>query len=330
MKNNILVCWMGRFGFALLKHLDSNINYEKYNLYWWDIDSSLIWKLKETGKNNFFQKDFEVSNKVNFISNLEEILPKTNILIIWIKSDAINSFLENYKKYINNWTILLNVAKWLSPNWKTFSEEIPQILNWKNIQYTVLSWGTKDLDLLEWNPVWVSIGTKDKEAKKLIYEIFYNEKNFYTQFFDDTKWVEFAGIFKNLGSILTWYINWSWKPLGTQTYYLTKFCEEINHIANSHLQTSSEIFDITSQCRGNDLFMSAFGQTRNNEFWNLLGKGIKFEDAHQIMKLQRKTIEWVNTINFLEKLINTYNINTARMPIINWIINFRYNKFFEI
>lgn len=63
-----------------------------------------------------------------------------------------------------------------------------------------------------------------------------------------------------------------------------------------------ETFSISSQSWGNDMFMSATGNTRNRQFGILLGKGMSTEEALLEMEKEKKTVEGIKTLEAIGKI----------------------------
>lgn len=49
--------------------------------------------------------------------------------------------------------------------------------------------------------------------------------------------------------------------------------------------------------------MSCLGNTRNRAFGEILGKGMPFSQAEQQMKIEKKTVEGIQTLRILDKLL---------------------------
>lgn len=313
MKKNITVYGLGSFWYAFLKYLDTNN--ESYNLSWFDRKTDTIQSLQKYKKHNIFHTNYEMSNRVSFFDDEKKALKDCDILILAITSNAIIDIIKKIKKYFTTDILIINTAKALSPNWITYSQEIKSILKNMKYSYCVLSWWTIASDLFMWYPLWATIATKEVEKIGILKQIF-SSWSLEIEFTTDVIGTEYAGVFKNVGSILAWYIYGKWLPYGTETLYLVKFAKEILKLSETYLSVDPHTFSIESQCWWNDYWMSCTGNTRNREFGILLWKWVSFANAVEIMKLQNKSIEWVNTLNSLEKIFQLHKIKHSDFPLI--------------
>lgn len=321
MKKNILVVWLWNFGYALLNYFDKNINYNKYNLYWWDRKKDLLLNLKVNKKHILFHKDYSISKNINFIDDLNFYLKNMDIVVLSITSNAITEFIKKNKNNFKENVFIINTAKAISENWKGFSEEFSNILVNKKYSYWIFSWWTIASDLFKWYPLWATLWLSDLKKTNIVFDIFNPKWNLFIETSDDLIWVEMSWIFKNLWSIISWYIHWKWYPYWTEIFYLTQFHKEIKKILLENFKINPSTFSLDSQCWWNDFILSSTGNTRNREFWKLLWRWIEYKDAISIMKLQNKTIEWINTLKYLNTFIKNIWINIEKYKVMKELVN---------
>lgn len=327
-KTKILVFWLWNFWYAILNHLDRNINYNEYSLFAFDKNINLINNFKENKKHIFLHTNNKVSDNIVFSESIEDCLKDVDVLILAISSDSLLCVLEDIFKYISDSQniILLNSAKALSKNWLTYSTEIKKKFYNKNYSFWVFSGWTIAKDLFDGNLLWATIAFSDLDIAETTKKIF-KSKNLYIDISSDVLGTEYAWAFKNVWAILAWYIKWKWLPYWTETFYLTQFSKEVKRLVVDHLWWDKETFDIDSQCRWNDFWLSCVWSTRNREFWELLGNWLKFDEALSKMQNQNKIVEWVNTLKSLDKILNTQIIKQQKFPILSSCISFLTDDF---
>lgn len=327
-KIKVLVIWLWNFWYSILTHLDKNIDYDKYELFGFDQNPKLIESLKNTNKHLDLYTDYNVSKHVSFCETIASDLKNTDILILAVSSDSFLSVLEYIFKYIpdSKKIILLNSAKALSKNWLTYSIETKKAFPNKSCFFWVFSGGTIAKDLFDGNTLWATIAFSDLDIADTTKWIF-KSKNLYIDVSSDVLGTEYAWAFKNVWAILAWYIKWKWLPYWTETFYLTQFSKEVKKLVVNYLWWDKETFDIDSQCRWNDFWMSCTGQTRNREFWELLGKWFRFKEALLEMQNQRKIVEWLNTLKSLNNIFDTNNIKRDDFPLLNSCLSFLTDDF---
>ncbi len=327
-KTKILVCWLWNFWYALLNHLDNNIDYTKYSLFWFDIDTNLIKNLNTNRSHTILHTSTNIWDKIIFTDSIQKAIQNTDILVLAVSSKHIIKILDWLFKYIpiENNLIILNSAKALSENGLTYSEEIKKIFLNKNYSFWVFSGWTIAKDLFEQSHLWTTIAFQDEDIARYLKNIFSSE-NLFIETSCDLIWTECAWAFKNIWSILAWYIKWKWLPYGTETYYLTQFSKEVKKLVTKYFWWKKETFSIGSQCRWNDFWLSCTGNTRNREFWELLWHWLTFNNALLKMNSQNKIVEWINTLKSLNKIFEIRNINRSKFPLLSSCISFLTDNF---
>ncbi|MDO5561778.1 MAG: hypothetical protein Q4G02_03345, partial [bacterium] len=131
---------------------------------------------------------------------------------------------------------------------------------------------------------------------------------------DDLLGVQYASAFKNLISLVIGIIAGLGYGYGTQTHALSLVAAECERLAIS-LGAQAKTFTFVSQCWGNDMVMSATGETRNRALGILLGEGLNFEQALIRLQKQGKTAESANTLQILPKIVDLQTY-----PILEWLV----------
>lgn len=321
MKRNIALIWLGNFGYAILHHLDNNIDYQNYNISGYDINQEIVDWLKVNKKHPYLFTDFSVSDNIQFYNSLQETVKDADIIILAIFSQYIIEVLNDISSYTNKKIIILNTSKALSKDWNPYSLEIKNNIQDLDYEYGILSGWTIAKDMF--NPNCVLWGTLAFDKYEITQEIknLFESKTFKIEISNDVLWVEYAWAFKNIGSILMWYLSGKGYEYWMQTYILTRFSKEIIDFVVRYLWWEPTSFAITSQCWGNDFFMSATGNTRNRQFWELLWKWNTFQQALDFMNSQDKLVEWEKTLKSLKKIFKNKNIDTKQFPVLNACIS---------
>ena len=304
--SKIAIYGIGNFGFALLKHLNKKQGGESgFALYAYDSNRELVEHLRTERTHLLHHKDVKISPTVVFTHNSQELVSNTDILVLAVPSDTIREVTTNLKLHINREMIILNTAKALdSETGSRFSTIISKCL--KDIGHPVsiamLAGGTIARDLFKHEPLGVDIACEDKKTLEVLKDIFTTDNlNVYTT--TDLAGVEYAAAFKNVIAILAGIVNGLGFSYGSETHMISRAAGEVKKLVTTRLGGREETFSIESQCWGNDLWMSCTGKTRNREFGILLGKGHRLEEVIQIMKEQNKTVEGINTVKVIDKLI---------------------------
>ena len=312
---------VGNFGYALLKHLTNQKNYQ--NIFCFDRDETVRNYLNKKNKHPFLHKEVKLSKNYIVCSSPKELIENVEVLILAINSHAIESICSDIKNYAQKNIVIINTAKALiSPSGITVSNLLNKKLSDKSYKYVMLAGGTIANDLFKHEPLGISIGSSCDDSLDLVYDIF-NSKNLKVYKTNDVLGVEFASAFKNIVSILAGIINGFKYSFGSETHIISTTAGEIKNLCVKYLNAKIETFSIDSQCWGNDMWMSALGNSRNRKFGLLVAKNNSFKLALNQSKNQNITIEGLETIKCLEKIINS---KSKEFPILNKIINLSKEK----
>lgn len=310
---------IGNFGFALLKHLSKKADRKQFSLHVYDIDKNLRESLRKKRKHSIHHRNIKISRNIVIEETTRGLVQGTDILILAVTSNALRRVIQNIKPHINKKIIIVNTAKALDvKRGARFSVLISNSL--KDIKYpfsmTMIAGGTIAKDLFNSEPLGLDIASNDRRTLKILKNLFISDNlNVYTT--TDLGGVEYASAFKNVISILAGLLHGLGFSYGSETHIISRVADEVKKLVVNNLEGKEKTFSIGSQCWGNDMWMSATGNTRNREFGILLGKGYKAKEALEKMKKENKTVEGINTVKTIKKIIkndkNTlpllYNLN---------------------
>ena len=302
----ISVYGVGNFGFALLKHLSKRqAAGNDFTLYGYDNNKDLRDHLRTKRAHSLHHKNVRISTSVIFPNNSQELVADTDILILAVTSDAIKQVISELKSHINRELIIVNTAKALdAETGLTFSMIISECLRDMRHPFSVAMFagGTIASDLVSHEALGGDIASEDKRTLKILKDIFATD-NLRVDTTTDIKGVEYAAAFKNVVSILAGIANGLGFSYGSQTHMISRAAGEVKKLVVGKLGGKEKTFSIERQCWGNDMWMSCTGNTRNRQFGILLGKGYKPREAVAKMQAGNKTVEGVNTVNAIKRLI---------------------------
>jgi len=316
----IAIYGMGNFGYALAKHLNKKADAGEFLLHIYDIDPDLRRSLREQRVHLIHHKNVRIGDNVAVERTVKGLANGADILILAVASEAVRKVLAEIKPHIDKKIIILNTAKALDPTTgERFSVMIENAM--RDIQHPVsaamLSGGTIAKDLFYKNPLGVDIACRDATALKTLKDIFVSDNlNVYTT--SDLAGVEYAAAFKNIVSISAGVIKGLNFSYGSETHIISRLSGELKSFAVAKLGARDETFSTESQCWGNDMLMSATGNTRNREFGILIGKGYAFKKALEKMSKENKTVEGVSTLKVLEKIMTAHD---HRTPLLSGMID---------
>lgn len=311
------ICGVGNFGYAILKHLDKKYPDSRVTLKAYDYDKSVVEALQKNRTHPFLFKDVKLSKHVEFVESYE-FATDCDIIVLAVPSNATRPALQGLKPFLKKHVKLVNTAKALDyETGKRLSEIIQEELGEFEYTYAVLSGGTIAKDLFAHEPLGVDIACDSAQTASELAEVF-SAENLYVNISDDVVGTELAGAFKNVISLLAGLVKGFGLSYGSETHIISVTAQAIADVCVSSYGADPKTFSIGSQCWGNDMWMSATGNTRNRQFGELLGKGLSIDEAYQTMGSKHKTVEALNTLQALEHFPK---IRSA-VPAVNELVAF--------
>lgn len=292
---------LGAFGFAMMKYLDGQ---KTCNILGFDVNNEVLACISKRKCHPYFHDCEFVSSKVKVVPSANDLIEQSDIIVLAVSSKAINDVIHNFKNKKNK--IILNLTKGFDEiTGKTVSQKIDSLLDKNNISYAVLAGGTIAKDLLNEQPIGMTLGSRDLETLKLVKKVFSSTKlRIYPT--TDVLGVEFASSYKNVVSIFSGILTGMDYQLSTITYMITKASEEMKNLAIGK-GANPKTFSMNSQCWGNDLWMSCLGKTRNFNFGVLIGQGGNVQETINEYNEKRLLLEGITTLKTIEKHEKTTN-----------------------
>jgi glycerol-3-phosphate dehydrogenase (NAD(P)+) len=313
----VAVYGVGNFGYAILKHLDRKRNKE-IDLFAYDRNPSLIEHLNKHREHLFLHRGVKISKRVNFTHDVSKNIQGAEIIILCVTSDSTKDVLKQMRPYLKQKPIILNTAKALDfESGRRLSEVAAEALKDIDYTYALLAGGTIAQDLFKNEPLGVSIASKNEKSLRTLYDLFESE-NLFVYPTKDLEGTEYASAFKNVISILAGIINGKNFSYGSETHFISRASDEVRRLVVEELGGRDETFTMSSQSWGNDLWLSCTGNTRNRDFGKLIGKGSSPKEALEIMNKNNKTVEGLNTLMALKKILGA---DLDNFPILEAVYN---------
>ena len=292
---NISFCGAGQFGFALLKHLERKYEEDTtVSLLTFDVDQPLRDSLKNQHKHAYLDgPNSFISEKVIVCDTITELISQADILVLAVNSAAIKSVYDEIKRLNKQNLKIVNVAKALDDNGLPYSMTATAQLQGINYHYAALVGGSIATDLLEANPLGLTLATEDREIAIELAQVFENGAlKVYPE--TDLIGVQLASALKNVISLMGGLVEGVGYSYGTMTYMIVSAAKEIADFAVKAYGAKPETYGMFTQHWGNDMWMSATGPTRNHKFGVLIGQGKTHEEAFS--EMQTKTVESLYTL----------------------------------
>ena len=304
----ISIIGLGNFGYAFLKHLDhKNQNGGKVSLTGFDRKLDLINNLEKHQEHTFLHQGYKTSKNIKYTNDINEAIINSDIIILAIPSHALRDFVIKNLDSLKN-KIVVNTAKALEKDTgKRLSEVFSEYLDINN--YYFIAGGTIAKDLFMRYPLGMTLAGKDSNRTKEISKVLsYKNLKIYNSI--DLTGVELASSFKNIISIIAGIIHGIGYSYGSETHIISLAAAELEEVMIKQSGVDPKTLSTGSQHWGNDMWMSATGNTRNRELGVLIGKGVEVKDSIKIMNMMGKTVEGVNTFKTIDK---TFDLEKYRI-----------------
>ena len=334
MSKNILILWLGAFGFAVTKHLSEN---NKEQIFYAGEQNPEIFKsIQSTRKHPYFFRDVELPENIELVENADlrslehksrneniHSLQDTDIIISAIPCQFIGTAFSELKNHLKDGVIILNLAKGINnQTLKTSSETLEEVLGTdfhastnsslnlfslqekratKSYSYAYLAGGMIAEELVAWNTLGADIVTEDSKAWAILKKLFHSESLDIHLKIWNPKNTELAAALKNIVALILWYYEWLWVGPSTLGYYFAKLTREMNELIV--LLGNSDEIDFSDYAFSGDLIATCFGNSRNRLLGNMLGKWVSLEEALAELKSQKKIAEGYETLKWIKSLI---------------------------
>jgi glycerol-3-phosphate dehydrogenase (NAD(P)+) len=306
MKTKIGVLGLGHFGTAILSYLDQH-NDNRFQLMGFDHKQNLCHFLTYYHNHPHCLKNYQFDKNIVFTASYQKLISYNDVVILAVSSNALEIILEEIKPYLKKKIIFVSLIKAL--NYKTAltpSQIITQKLKGYDFEIAVLVGGSLAHDLVENKILGMNLACQNKETTQKLHNIFHS-KNLKIYPSQDMLGLEYASCFKNIISVFAGILKGMNFPYGSITYLISQMAGEIKDICLTQLNCQPETFDISSQCFGNDMWMSATTNSRNSQFGCLIGQGMTPKQALKEMTKEKKIVESLGTLKTMEEITNLKN-----------------------
>jgi glycerol-3-phosphate dehydrogenase (NAD(P)+) len=305
---------VGHFGYALLRHLADKCERaidEPFELLAYDRNDEVRQGLREHGRHPHYDTDKPTPACVTIVDDPETLLEALDLLLLCVTSDSAREVASEAARRLEGRPdppAFLNTAKALdSRSGQPLSRVVLPLLAEAGVrpQYAALSGGTIAADMLRNQPLGATVACADADRREALRRLL-SSPSLWIEPSDDVLGVELAGAFKNVISICAGMAEGMGFAYGVETHLISRLAGEIGGFCVEELGASPETFSISSQCWGNDMWMSCTGPTRNRELGRLIGSGRTLQEAIEEMTRRRQTVEGVATIHAMAPLFERF------------------------
>lgn len=297
---NVTVLGCGVYGMAIASTLlENKINVTIWNKFQHEIDNI---------KDNY--KD------ITFTTNLEQSILNTDLIIVAIPVNFIESTILELKPYYKEQDIIIASKGIDTKNNKFAYDIVKDILNINNIG--VISGGSFAIDMQNKKPLGLTLGTTTTSIKEKVKKYLENDY-IKIQYTNDIVGVSICGSIKNVMAIGFGILDGANYPESSRFLFLTEAIYEISYLIE---QLKGDKSTIMSYAGIDDIMMTCTSsKSRNYTLGSLIGQNKSIEEIDNYKS--NTTIEGLGTSKSIYNLTKEKNIN---LPLTNIIYNILYNN----
>lgn len=299
MKKNILILWLGAFGFAVGKHLGENN--PDMTIYASEINPEIYNSISENRTHPYFFEWVMLPENIELVSDTNIFLPQVDIIISIIPCQFVWWAFTTMKDHLKPGVTILNLSKWIdNTSMQTVSEKLSDVLWDTQYTYAYLAGGMIAQELVDNKMLGADIVTENAEAGEELKELFESNSLDIHLKISAVKNTELYAALKNIIALILGYYEGQWAWASSRWYYLARLLEEMRWVINL-LGWSSKI-DFTDYALCWDLIATCFGGSRNRLLWNMLWEGKNITPALWELKAQNKIAEGYETLKWVYKI----------------------------
>lgn len=302
----------GSWGTALSIVVADNLHEVKI----WDIDNKHIDNMKSTRRNDKYLSGVSLPDNIEPTSDIEYCLKDADVLIIAVASQAFRIVMENNAKYIEEKTIIVNVAKGIeNKSLLRISEVIYEFL--PNNPYVALSGPSHAEEVSLRLPTTLVSASHSKEVAEIVQDIFTTEYiRVYTN--PDVVGVELGGALKNIIALAAGITDGMGFGDNAKAALMTRGIREITRLG---IALGAKVETFTGLTGVGDLIVTCTSEhSRNRRCGIMIGEGLSREDAQDKVGM---VVEGIYATKAAYDLSKLHNID---MPIVDELYKVLYEN----
>ena len=308
----VAVLGSGAYGIALAKIVHEN----KYDVCMWTKFETELNSLLKHRVNKFVLPDVKLPKKIKITSSMEDAVKNAELIIAVVPAGALDSVFKELKPLLTKDQHICIASKGIEQDTCRFQHEIlTSVINTN--KYAVISGPSFAIDIINHDPIGLTIAGANNKTVKLIKDIFQNS-HLKLRETKDIIGVEICGSIKNIIAIASGILKGMGYTESAQAMLITESLHDMKELIKT---LGGDEKTILSYAGFGDLLLTATSiKSRNFQFGYMIGSKAKQKDIKEYMT--NKTIEGLYTLKSIHKLIIEKNI---KMPIIDLINDIIYN-----
>ena len=283
---NIIVLGAGSFGTAVGNELSAN----KLNQVC--LFSRNDSKVKEINKDHTNVACFpnkQLDDNLKATSDPKDLI-HANVIFIAIPSKEVINVLRNFKPYLNDGTLFVNLSKGLVSEETTIIESLDSELGIQNA--VSLKGPSFAVEVMDHAHTLMTLGYKNSSQYDIIYKIIKNT-SIHIDCTNDIRGVEILSVLKNIYALILGVVDAKYNSPNTRFMILTKAFSEVRRLLMSLDGSQNTLF---LSCGFGDLCLTSLNDlSRNRTLGLLIGKGFYNSEY----KMNSVILEGLNAIKMV-------------------------------
>jgi len=238
--------------------------------------------------------------------------------VLAVPGQYIRGCVQGFAPKVKRDVIILNVAKALEQNTNAFLHDVVEEEFHKGSKFTCyfacLAGGMIAEEVTQGSPIAADVACANIAVSQHLADLF-STNTFKIGITKDVIGVELAGAFKNVLAIGAGFFDGLGLAVSSKAAYVSEGSREMRDLAVM-LGAQPETFGLGSYAWLGDLLTTCFGDSRNRLFGELIGKGMRVEDALKFLADQRKHSEGYLTTNAFFLLAQSRGLHTPILQIL--------------
>lgn len=284
----------------------------------WGPFADNIEKIKTEHENTAFLPGRRIPEDLNLSSNMSDIIPDSEIVVLASPSQFMRGTLEKLKKYYRKEQLLVNLAKGIENESLFTMHKLAESILDGNISYVALSGPTHAEELAEEVPSAIVAASENHKNAEIVQDVFINEYfRVYTS--DDLISVELGGAMKNVLAIAAGIIDGMKLGDNPKAAMITRSIAEMGRLGKA-LGGRAETFAGLSGI-GDLIVTCTSGHSRNRHVGEELGKGRSIDEI--VDEMNFVVAEGVKTAKSIHELAEDKGVE---IPIMNEVYKVIYEN----
>ncbi len=305
----------GSWATAIAKILTNNI--EKIN--WWIFEREILEHMKKYYHNPQYSSSIQFSMEKLFLSNrIDEIISKSDIIILAVPSIYIKEVLKNAKKDSLKDKIVFSAIKGIIPEENlTVQEYLMNEFAVSKENFGVITGPCHAEEVALERLSYLTIGCSDKKKAELLASMF-DCRFIKTNVSDDVYGLTYTSVIKNIYAIASGICHGVGYGDNFQSVLISNAIQEMDRFIKA---VSPVERNINASAYLGDLLVTAYSQfSRNRFFGTMIGKGYSVKYAQAEMQM---IAEGYYATKCIKEVNKKYNVE---MPITDAVYNILYES----